>query len=174
MKIIERLNTTVNCCELIEAYQQNEGLKDRIIHVNTFEGENPKLEFGVVDDWDSTDNVELDSILGSLLGYSTLTKIKRKYDDHRKEGIGYYDDIRAGLAYEYSVYIASGGSDGLSIEDISHLEGLWENCIGKLIRGDWMTCKISFELIPTDNVFTQELKYKHLFVMSNYILEHYG
>jgi len=170
---IERLNTTVDYNEFIDAYQSNEDLKERITSVTFVQSEEPKIVLNVLGDWDSSDDVNLDSLLGSLFGYSIGAIIKKKYNDHRKEGISYYDDIRAGLAYEYQVYIQSGGSDGLSIGDISHLENLWESCIGKLIRGDWMTCKLSFEVIAVDAIFTQELKDKHLGVMNSYISENY-
>lgn len=173
MKVIERLNTSIDCCEIVESYHKDEDLKDRIIHVTLIESESPKVEFGVVDDWGSVDDVKLNSLLGSLIGYSIISDIKKKYNAHKKAGIVYYDDIRAGLAYEYQVYVDSGGTDGLSIYDIIHLEDLWEICIGRLLRGDWMTCVNTFSLIPVDAVFTQEVKDLHLNTMNNYIAGNY-
>lgn len=86
------------------------------------------------------------SELAQIVSSATIDNIKSVYVIRRADGEAYFEDVRAGVAFEYT--------DGkLTAEQATYIENKLITVLPKLILGDWLTASHQLRLIvPGDAV----------------------
>jgi hypothetical protein len=143
----------------------NKGLLDRTSELPTCDKKYVKfseeLQFPV--EMTTQEKAVVDS---QLLTEATLNTVKSAYSKYQRDGIAYFETIRAELVVQYK-------TGQKTAADIFEIEGKLEDVIAKLIRGDWMTANFKLQSVQVGGALSQTLYDSISSYITSYITNNY-
>lgn len=161
-------NITLNIAEFHKKYIKDSALKNRITSFNYKEiedGNNLHLE--VVEDWNTTDDNNLDTLVANLVGFDAVLVKKQQYNKFKGDGWDIYNEMRANLLVKLE-------SAQITPQTLLVIESKIEKAKNYLISGDIVSARnyVSAQAIDAD--FTQSYKDEILLVLQTYIEANYN
>jgi hypothetical protein len=92
--------------------------------------------------------------------------IKERYEQFQKDGVEYFNDIRATLVIDYE-------NNVLTANDVYEIETKLEPAISKILRGDWMTGQNEMIGVTASGALTQTFLDDINNYINNYVTNNY-